>query len=130
MKARQVSVDEFSNDHWSTLLYIETRCVDHRGMLNLEHMRCNISLHPMMGNSATSFSAASSSSTKECPTQLADGTLESNHDDWSCAEDLERVGFIENTGTDINPFFRMTNVGRKVVGDLRLRRSQRSVSKI
>ena len=34
-----ITVDEFGKDHWSLFAYIETRCVDHKGVLDLAHMR-------------------------------------------------------------------------------------------
>lgn len=40
----------WGRDHWSTLAFIETLCVDHHGGLSDKHrrnMRCNPERHPM-----------------------------------------------------------------------------------
>lgn len=43
---RPVPVEMWGKDHWSTFGYIETRCVDHDGVPDREHMRCDTDLHP------------------------------------------------------------------------------------
>lgn len=43
-----VPVAAWGKDHWSTLAYVETRTVDHKGLLDHDHMRCSPGLHPML----------------------------------------------------------------------------------
>jgi hypothetical protein len=115
----------WGKDHWSTFAYIETRCVDHEGVPNREHMRCTPKIHPGLTNSANqSFST-------DYPTRLKGGIHEGkplsvekkDHDDWSCLEDAESAGLLINIGTGINPVFRLTDLGRKVADQLRLHKS-------
>lgn len=106
----EVTVDKFGRDHWSTLAYIETLCVDGDGSPHKERMRCIRDRHPAYANGQDSTNY---------PTRLRDGSLLSGHDDWDCADDLERAGFIEQIGTGTHPQFRMTKDGSRVVAELR-----------
>lgn len=83
-----VPIAKWGKDHWSTLAYIETRIVDHKGRLNVEHMRCNPRVHRAFSNRANIESGGS------YPTVLADGTTLERHDDWSCAEDAVALGLL------------------------------------
>lgn len=111
-----IPMERWGRDHWSTLAYIETRCVDFGGDMTvnrgLERMRCNHSLHPGLAGWAQPDGS-------ESPTRLNDGTTVSNHDDWSCAEDMERDGLIEWLGTGIHPVFKLTDAGKAVAQQLR-----------
>lgn len=70
---RFVSPDRFGKDHHSTLLYVETRVVDHAGWLAGQHLRAK---HP------------------DYPTRLADGSTISMHSDFDCIEDMVMAGWI------------------------------------
>lgn len=43
-----IPVALWGKDHWSTFAYIETRIVDHGGMLLHDHMRCDANRHPIL----------------------------------------------------------------------------------
>lgn len=64
----------FGKDHWSTFAYIETRCVDHKGVPDRNHMRTDRDRHPALaGNMALTIQ-------KKYPT-LARGCEIPDHDD-------------------------------------------------
>ncbi len=105
-----VSIQNFGKDHWSTFAYVETRNVDHRGVLAFPHLRCVAARHPLYdhGHDASDY-----------PTRLKDGATISNHDDWDCIADLVAAGLLEDVGTMVNPLFTMTPFGTKVASALR-----------
>lgn len=75
----------WGKDHWSTLAYLETVCVDQRGQIQNPQMRCNPRLHRTFAHSADG---------SQYPTRLKDGELP-NHDDWSCLEDAVAFGLLK-----------------------------------
>ena len=97
----------WGKDHWSTLAYIETRIVDR------EHMRANPDLHPFFVN------RAARSTDRKYPTRLNDGSELHPHDDWSCLDDCEAVGLVENIGTGVNRAYRLTEEGERCTAALR-----------
>lgn len=106
-----VPLEKWGKDHWSTFAYIETRIVDRRGIPNKEHMRCDRDLHPQFGHRGTTG--------KKYPTRLNDGTEQADHDDWSCLDDAEAVGLIENKGTGFNRVYVLTEEGKRCAAALR-----------
>lgn len=112
--SEHISIDRWGKDHWSTLAYIETRIVDHRGVPNREQMRCDPDIHPQFSNSGNASFPDS-----RYPTRLNDGSEIAGHDDWSCLKDAEREGLLEWHGTGIHPLFTLTDLGRKVAAELR-----------
>lgn len=106
----RVGIEQFGADHWSTFAYIETRTVDHKGVPNIPHMRCDADLHPQFAHSGTTG--------KKYPTRIKGGELE-NHDDWSCLDDFELLGLLENKGTGFNRVYKLTALGRLVAAQLR-----------
>jgi hypothetical protein len=103
------TLETFGQDHWSTFGYIETRIVDHRGVPDLRHMRCDKDRHP--------FKAHVEGPTP--PTRLRDGTELPDHDDWDCLDDLVLAGLLESTGTAVNPTFKLTDEGHRIAALLR-----------
>jgi hypothetical protein len=120
-----ITINDFGKDHWSTFAYIETVCVDNRGVPDKERMRCNPKIHPGLCNQANVMFQDQ----PDYPTRLSGyflpngekdrGRLLHDHDDWSCAEDLEAAGLIEWIGSGVNPVFKMTTYGLVVAGRLR-----------
>lgn len=117
-KEYPVAVEKFGRDHWSLLLYIETRCVDHNGVPRREHMRCSPKRNPGQAHDGTERHK------KLSPTRLKGGELLYNRDDWDCADDLEAAGYVQQIGTGANPRFAMTEVGWAVAGRLRRWRAE------
>lgn len=120
-----IAIKDFGKDHWSTFAYIETCCVDSRGIPNRERMHCDPTIHPGLTNSANvMFQDQPGAPTRLSGYFLPNGNKDpgravSAHDDWSCAEDLEAAGLIEWNGTGINPVFKMTAHGLAVAARLR-----------
>src|SRR5208337_2162845 len=108
-----VPMQQFGADHWSTFVYIETRCVDHGGKPDKRQMRCNPMLHPYLAHEG---------STGEYPTRYKFGELK-DHDDWDCCDDLEAAGLVSSVGTGINPQYKLTALGWQVVSLLRQHRA-------
>jgi hypothetical protein len=114
MTETKIEISKFGKDHWSTFAYIECRCVDNKGVPDRRHMRTDVDLHPgLAGCDPMSYRPPG-----KYPTRLKDGEV-AGHDDWSCAEDLEREGLIEIGGTGINPVFKMTEKGEALAAKLR-----------
>lgn len=106
-----VSIEQFGKDHWSTLAYIETCCVDRKGIVSLERMRCDPDRHPGL--------AHAHSGGKKYPTILKGGVELLDHDDWDCVDDLIAAGYLEWEGTGMHPVFKMTPDGRGMIARIR-----------
>jgi hypothetical protein len=87
-----VPVAQWGRDHWSTLLYFESRAVDYKGLIDNEKMRTNARLHrKLLGNAQMRLGMTG----EKYPTHLRDGSTLDHHDDWSCAQDMMAHGLIE-----------------------------------
>lgn len=89
---REIPISEWGKDHWSTFAYAACRVIDYQGQLNPLQMR------DKHGRGAA------------YPTFLKAGK-EQGHDDYDCLIDLEREGFLVNTGTGLHPVVRLTEKG-------------------
>lgn len=100
MADREKAIKEtcFGRDHWSTLLYLETCCVDRRGRIDIRHMRKD---------------------GEQYPTRLAKGKLAKGHDDYDCIRDLVAAGYFHS---EQEPY-RLTDKGWAKVGDFRRARA-------
>jgi hypothetical protein len=78
----------WGRDHKSTLLYVETRAVDHAGVLGNAQLRIDASRHP------TFLAPRSAQNGKDYPTRLRDGYMEYDHDDLDCILDMWAAGFV------------------------------------
>ena len=65
-----VSVARWGRDHWTTLLYLESRCVDYGGKIDNQHMRTNARLHRGVLGEAQKRGGITS---ENCPTRLRSG---------------------------------------------------------
>jgi hypothetical protein len=94
-----ITPDRFGKDHYSTLLYVETRAVDYKGLLDHEHMRCNGLRHPIMLLSKARSIAFGTTQVdaREYPTWLAGGVEQADHDDYDCLDDLLAAGWLTVT---------------------------------
>jgi len=115
-------IETWGKDHWSLLAYIQTRCVDHKGVLDLKHLR---SKNPMV----QSPSIISPQGWKpDYGTRLKGYFLKGDgrdltkrlddHDDLDCIEDMEDEGLIENLGSGLHPVCKLTKKGKKISADL------------
>ncbi len=95
--------EQWGRDHFTTLLYLETRVVDHDGKLSDPHMRQKYSGYPC---------------------QLRDGELP-NHGDYECLEDMRTAGLIDHgEGQGEVHRYELTVAGWRLAHFLRMRRGQ------
>lgn len=71
----QISIEQFALDHWSLLLYCESRAVDYAGKLDRKHLREGDDRRPR-------------------GIRLKDGTKLHNHGDDLILNDLQNAGLI------------------------------------
>jgi len=90
--------ERWGRDHFQTLLYLETRAVDEKGIIDNRQMRCNPRLHRQFANIGYSGIIDGS----KYPTRLKEGEI-TNHDDWSCLDDLVKAGCVEAYYWDDKP---------------------------
>jgi hypothetical protein len=111
-------VAEWGKDHWSTLAYAETCCVDNGhggvGRLSIVRMRCDADRHPLLAHSG---------SRGKFPTRLKGGVGLADHDDWDCLEDAERAGYCTVLSL-VNGFVQLTPRGEKVCAALRAHKAR------
>lgn len=89
-----VSPTRFGKDHWSTLAYIETRTVDHKGTIEHDHMRCDTDRHPMLALAGRRALVSTGHLSRKYPT-FAKGEQIENHDDYDCLDDLRAAGLLD-----------------------------------
>lgn len=116
---KPVPPELFGRDHWSTFAYAETRCVDHRGLLDLRHMRCNPDRHPLLAHlndwrPSNGTRLAGFFELGNAPERLLE-----EHDDWDCLFDLEQAGLL-NVLTGISGIVIMTPRGQAAAAALRV----------
>lgn len=104
--AEQVPMARWGKDHWCTFAYAETRWVDHRGMLDHDHMRCDRQRHPVFYSAkrrpiafGTDVDGARYPTRLKTETPGPDGrwgTVElPGHDDYDCLNDAILAGLLE-----------------------------------
>jgi hypothetical protein len=99
--SKGIPIESWGKDHLSTLVYAETRAVDHNGILDDKHMRVSISY----------------------PTRLNNGVTVQGHTDYDCLMDAEAAGLVI-----LDPeknHVRFTDAGWDFVGKLRRRRAEK-----
>lgn len=113
-----IPIDRWGEDHWGTLAYVETRVVDHDGLVVVQHMRCHPGVHRDLAHEG-SFGPVP-------PTRLSDGTAVDLHDDWSCMEDAAALGLVTRTEGERVPRtryrsqkFTLTSEGQRLAAALR-----------
>ena len=91
-----IPMSEWGHDHWSTIAYLETICVDNHGMIENPKMRCNPYIHSMFGEIEPSPRQI------QYPTRLKNREVSNHalrasyaHDDWSCLEDMIQEGLLD-----------------------------------
>ena len=105
----------WGKDHVSTMVYIESVCVDGSGQPRSEKMR-TWGGRPQKGK-VRGFPSVEFE--KEYPTRLSNGVELHDHDDWDCVNDMEAAGLIIWNGTGIQPIFELTPGGWMFAGMLR-----------
>ena len=115
-----IPMENWGRDHMTTLLYLETRAVDARGVVGLDQMRCNPARHPGLVGPISSRCAVA---VGKNPTRLRGGVEVAGHDDWDCFNDLQDEGLVIWTGTGTNPVVIVTPAGFALVSRLRQHRA-------
>jgi hypothetical protein len=119
----------WGRDHWTTLLYIESRCVDNAGLLDNQHMRTNARVHRKLLGDAQIRAGMGG---EDHPTKLRNGDQIARHDDWSCIEEMVAHGLVtvrESNTTD-QPFgggkvrVKLTEMGWRVASRIRRDRAE------
>lgn len=97
MTELRVPMHRWGRDHWSTLAYLETRCVDHDGVIENSHMRTAVMRHPTFLGKAQRRSGMTQRDypTMVHPDELNAGTEFPDHDDWDCLVDMVDAGFVQ-----------------------------------
>lgn len=108
----RIPIEQWGKDHWGTFAYLETRCVDHNGVVDIRHMRCDQDRHPQ-------FHHAGCDNGVKYPTQYKNGGKLADHDDWDCLDDCELLGLIENKGSGLHRVYKLTALGRMIAAQLR-----------
>lgn len=90
----RVGMTRWGADHWSTLGYLETRIVDHRGMINHDHMRCHGDRHPFMLVAKRRSGLLGGGDGRAYPTRLRNGETAERHDDYDCIDDMIAAGLV------------------------------------
>lgn len=115
---KNIPMKEWGKDHWSLLLYIETRCVDYHGILDDTHMRNK--------RHTEGARAWSSDYTTRLFGFWKEGSKDTDktrtapyHDDYDCLDDIEAEGLAQNVGSGLNPQCVMTDLGYKYLTQLR-----------
>jgi hypothetical protein len=119
---KTIPMSQFGRDHWSVFAYIETLCVDNKGVPDHDRMRTNPKTHP--GLVGPRIAIMKRSWKPEYGSRLRGHAIDKpvqrlNHDDWDCADDLVAAGLIESNGTGINPWFTLTKTGLAIAAALR-----------
>lgn len=120
-----VTPDRFGKDHFSTLLYLESRAVDARGVPDRAHMRTDRARHPTTNKAGRDPHLGQ---TVKHPTILAGGEKLDDHDDWDCADDLAAAGYVTNLGDEYDRVYMLTPAGWTFASLLRRARAHRMLA--
>jgi hypothetical protein len=107
---------DFGTDHWSTFAYADTCAVDYNGNIDISKLRVNELKRPIKSNGC--------GWKPEWGTRNNKGVItDHDHDDIDCLDDLEAIGLLK-TGTLVNQYVALTELGLKVIAELRLHKSK------
>lgn len=116
-----IPMDKWGKDHWSTLAYLETLAVDGGkdgwAIPKRERMRTNEKRHPHLLGST--LGGTESFHASKYPTRLKEGEVK-EHDDWDCVDDAIEEKLVEDVGTGLNRAYKFTELGKEVMGKLRI----------
>ena len=117
-----VQIERWGKDHWSTLAYIESICVDSMngvGRVGRCKVQTNIDRHPEYAHMSVTPVGSQLDGAK-FGIRLADSTLPGPaYDEWDCIEDFENNFLVVDVGFTSEPAYRMTRLGNLVAGKVR-----------
>lgn len=133
-----VPMDRWGKDHWTTLLYLETVCVDHRGKIEPLKMRTSRRNSRLAGklHGETHIMGKDEYPTRLKPTQVERAEFDrvdlvGGHDDWECMNDMADLGLLafkikneRNSNYPLQVTIEMLPLGRKYVAEARERREE------
>lgn len=90
MTGPRIPLNRWGKDHYATLAYLETRAVDHGGLIQNAHMRTSIKRHPLF---VARGSLGPPTDGERYPTSYKDGQM-TEHDDWDCLDDMVQAGLL------------------------------------
>ncbi len=124
---KKIKVNQFGKDHWSLLAYVEYRIMNHQGRLDLIQLRVK---NPAIQQNITGTNLWK----PEYGSRLhgywnKDGSVNPklkilDHDDFDCLDDLEDEGLIKSFGTGLNPAYKLTKKGAKIMSALTLHKQE------
>ena len=128
-KGGRIRFQDWGRDHWSLLLYLESRYVNNRGTLELKHIQSNLNRHPAHTNLLPVTALPQDGS--KYGIRLADGSElpGPQYDEWDCIDDIVHAGLAEDIGFTTAPRIRMTPLGMRVVTLLRTHRAEKDTDK-
>ena len=106
-----IPMSKWGRDHWSTFAYIGSIQADRGGRPTLSRMRCHPRIHTSRDDRLRGLTVTRDSWSK---TRLKDGSEINDHDDWSCVDDMEAAGLVEQNGTGLSPILDLTPIGWEV----------------
>ena len=114
-----VPLELWGKDHWSTLGYMETVCVDYNGLPELRMVQCNPARHPQYVAYMPITAQPMDGSKYEIRLAFGKSIPGPDYDEWDCIEDMVSLGLLEDVGFNMTPQYRMTPLGNEVVSKLR-----------
>ena len=88
-----VSISDWGRDHWQTLAFVESCCVDNNGRYKrIDQLRTN-SHHWAIQSLRNEFLRPFPMRSSDYKTRLINRDID-NHDDWDCLLDMEREGVL------------------------------------
>ena len=114
-----IEPERWGKDHWSTFAYLGSRNVDYLvkeldwAYFERDKIRCDHRRHPMLLGPRQEMIQQPGNH----PTRLQGGDEVFDHDDWDCLMDMHVFGFV-NVGSYMLCYFRLTELGLRVYGDL------------
>lgn len=115
-------IDKWGKDHWSLLAYCECRTVDHDGILDLVHIRINVTKRSFSNGTIAS---ATQKWNPDWSTRLKSRKKpDKTHDDIDVLDDLQREEFLTYTFKCGNCKITLTEKGRETATEIREHKSR------
>ena len=105
--------EQFGKTHFNLLLYCESCAVDYKGQLDIRRMTIN--------SDKRGYGTTTNTSWKPLYASTCVGNVKPDpmHDELDALEYLEDAGYLENIGTDLNPFIKLSDKGWQIAHELR-----------
>ncbi len=106
-----VPIELWGSDHYDTLAYVETRVVDHGGVLRHPNMRTDAARHPRFFKPVGPTPSTPSDGSRY-PTRLIGGQKREHHDDWDCLFDMAAEGLVVIVNNLAHEYWKVEPGGR------------------